>query len=135
MILLHQKSSLYPQDFQIFVYPSNPLFSILRHCWFYRKSWFITSCKVYGIIMSLNWILRKHRFCNIWWSKYLILILVHGQMWLSQGQLWSTILQGDSFAYAMLITSLYLIWSKGHWEPWSQTGFQNLANHILRIWT
>ena len=135
MILLHQKSSLYPQDFQIFVYPFSPLFSIPRQCWFYRKSWFITGSKVYGIIMSLNWILRKHRFCNICWSKSLILILVHGQMWLSQGNFAPLYCQGDSFIYAVLISSLYLIWSKGHWEPRSQIGFQNLANHILRVWT
>ena len=79
--------SFYPQDFQILVFLSSPLFFILGYCWFYRKNWLMISSKVYGIIMLRNWIKKKHRFFNIWWSKVLIFILGHGKIWLSQGQL------------------------------------------------
>ena len=47
-----------------------------------------TLFKVYGIIVSLNWILTT----QILQSKVLILILVYGQIWLSRGRLWSTTL-------------------------------------------
>ena len=43
--------------------------------------------------------------------------------------------QEDSLAYSMLIIAIYLIWSKGHCEPWNEVGFQSLANHIIRVWT
>ena len=43
--------------------------------------------------------------------------------------------QGDSLPYSMLITLLYLIWSKNHWEHWSEVGSQCLANHIIRVQT
>ena len=42
--------------------------------------------------------------------------------------------QGDSLAYSILMTILYLIWSKGHWEPYNEVDSQSLAKHI-RIWT
>ena len=47
-----------------------------------------TLLKVYGITVSLNWIL----ITQILQSKVLILILVYGQIWLSRGRLWSTTL-------------------------------------------
>ena len=62
MILFYQESFFYPQDFQICVLPSSTLFSILDfteyigHYWFYRRRLFMISSKVYGMIMSLNWI-------------------------------------------------------------------------------
>ena len=131
-----KKSSFYPQDFQICVLPSHSLFSILGPCWFYRRSWLMISSKVYGLIMSLNWILKAHRFFNIWWSKVLFLTLGHEQIWLSQLQLWSTTLAGRQIHLLdVLNTSLYLIWSEGHWELWYEVGFQILANHIFRVWT
>ena len=46
-------------------------FSFVGYCWFYR-SWFMINSKVYGIIISLNWILKQ--ILHIWWSKPLILI-------------------------------------------------------------
>ena len=83
---------------------------------------------------------------NIWWSKVLILIL--GQLieyYIEKilmekfgcpntnfGPLhW----QGDSLAYSMLITALYLVWSKDHREPWFEVGSQSLAKYIIRVWT
>ena len=53
-----RKIFFYPQDFQMFVLPSPPLFFFLGHCWFYRRSWLMRNSTVYGIIMSLNWILK-----------------------------------------------------------------------------
>ena len=41
--------------------------------------------------------------------------------------------QGDSLAYSLLITVLYLIWCKDHWEPWKEVGSQNLAKYIIRV--
>ena len=43
--------------------------------------------------------------------------------------------QGDSLTYSMLTITLYLTWSKGHWGPWHEAGFQSLANHIIRVQT
>ena len=43
--------------------------------------------------------------------------------------------QGDSFAYSMLITVLYLIWTKGPRESWNEDGSQSLAKHIIRVRT
>ena len=37
----------------------------------------------------------------------------------------------DSFAHSLLITELYLTWSKGHCKSWNAVGFQSLASHIL----
>ena len=33
-----------------------PSFFIVCHCWFYRIAWLMISCKVFGTVMSLNWI-------------------------------------------------------------------------------
>ena len=95
----HQQWFFLSSRFSNFLLPSSPLLFIFGHCWFYTISWLMISSKVYGIIMSLNWIFfkKKHRFFNIWWSKVLILILGHGQIWLSQGHIWSTTLAGRQF--------------------------------------
>ena len=55
----NQKSSFCPRDFQILY---SPLFSFFCHCWFYRRSWFMTNSKVYRIITSLNWSLKTDSF-------------------------------------------------------------------------
>ena len=43
--------------------------------------------------------------------------------------------QGDSLAYSMLITVLYLIRLKDHWESWKEVGSQSLATYIIRVRT
>ena len=55
--LFYQKSFFHIRDFQIFTLPSSPLF-FPGNCWFYRRSWLMKNFKVYGIIMSLNSILK-----------------------------------------------------------------------------
>ena len=42
--------------------------------------------------------------------------------------------QRASLVYLMLITVLYLIWSKGHKESWNEVRSQSPANHIFRVW-
>ena len=120
----YQKSSFCSQEFQICVLPSSSLFSFLGHCWFYRRSWLIINSIVYDIIMHLNWIL-KTRIFNVWWSKVLILML--GQLieyyiqnifvekfGCPKANFYLLYWQGDSLAYLVLITALYLIWSNSH---------------------
>ena len=58
MIFIAPKNSFCSQDFRTFALPSSSLFSFLGHCWFYGRSWLMINAKVYGIIMSLNWILK-----------------------------------------------------------------------------
>ena len=87
-------------SFSNFALRSSPIFLFLAIADFVEKvDWFVLKLcsKVYGIIGSLNWILKKHRFFNIWWSKVLILILGHGQIWLSLGKIWSTTLAERQF--------------------------------------
>ena len=145
MILFYQKSSFCPRDFQIFVLPSSPLFSFLGHCWFYRRSWLMIRSKVYGIIMSLNWTLKTQIY-NIWWSK--VLILIFGQLkeyyiekisidkfGCPKANFVPLHWQGNSLTYSVLITALYLIWSKDHWRLWNKVGFQSLANHLITVQT
>ena len=145
MILFYQKSSFCPRDFQIFVLPSSPLFSFLGHCWFYRRSWLMIRSNVYGIIMSLNWTLKTQIY-NIWWSK--VLILIFGQLkeyyiekisidkfGCPKANFVPLHWQGNSLTYSVLITALYLIWSKDHWRLWNKVGFQSLANHLITVQT
>ena len=56
--LFYRKSSFCYRHFQIFVLHYSPLFYFLGHCWFYWRSWLMINTKVYGISMSLNWILK-----------------------------------------------------------------------------
>ena len=133
----HQKWFFLSSRFSNFLLPSSPLLFIFGHCWFYTISWLMISSKVYGIIMSLNWIFFKKNTDSLiygevkFWSWYLVMDKF-GCPKVTFGPLhW----QGDSFASSMLITSLYLICSKGHWEPWNEVGFQTVANHIFSVWT
>ena len=43
--------------------------------------------------------------------------------------------QGNSLAYTMLITGLYLIWSEGHQEPGNKVESRILTKHIIRSQT
>ena len=43
--------------------------------------------------------------------------------------------QGNSITYSVLITALYLLWSKDYWEPLNEVGSQSLANYIIRVQT
>ena len=121
MILFYQKSSFCPRDFQIFVLPSSPLFSFLGHCWFYRRSWLMIRSKVYGIIMSLNWTFFPKISIDKFGCPKANFVPLH----------W----QGNSLTYSVLITALYLIWSKDHWRLWNKVGFQSLANHLITVQT
>ena len=56
--LFYQKSSFCPQHFQIFVLHSSSFFAFLGHCWFYQRSWLMINTNVYGISMTLTWILK-----------------------------------------------------------------------------
>ena len=57
----------------------------------------------------------------------------HGEIWLSQGQLWCTTLTGRHLAYSVLFTALYFIWTKGAWESWNEVVSQSMANDIIRF--
>ena len=135
----NQKLFLLSSRFSNFVLPSSHLLFILGHCWFYTTSSLMISSKVYGIFMSMNRILKKQKkntdsltYPEVkFWSWYLVMDKF-GCSKVTFGPLhW----QGYSFSYSMVITSLYLICSKGHWEPWNEVRFQNAANHIFRVWT
>ena len=110
MILLYPKSSLYPQDFHFFFYFSLPLFSILGHGWFYRRSWLVICSKVYDIIMSLNWIKKKTESlipgAVNFWPWYLLM----NKFACSKADFGPLHWQGDSFAYSMLITSNFILY-------------------------
>ena len=99
--------------------------------------------KVYGIIMSLEWILKTHIL------QYLLKWNFDLDSW-STDRVWyrdffmKTIgcpkanvgllhLQGDSLAYSMVITGFYLILSKGNWKPRKEVGSQSLVGHIFRV--
>ena len=43
--------------------------------------------------------------------------------------------QGDSLAYQILITVLYLIWSNDDWEPSEEVGSQSLVKYIIKART
>ena len=58
MLFILPKSSFCPQHFQIFVLHSSSFFAFLGHCWFYQRSWLMINTNVYGISMTLTWILK-----------------------------------------------------------------------------
>ena len=57
MFLFHLKSSFRPQDIQIFVFPSSPLFLSVSHCF---RGWPKINLRVYDIINCLNKRLITH---------------------------------------------------------------------------
>ena len=112
------KKFLLSSRFSNFVLPSSPIFFILGHCWFYRRSWLMISSKVYCIV---TWIFFKKNTDSLvsgevkLWSWYLVMRKFGCPKAKSGPLYW----QGDSFIYSILITSLELIWSKDHCEPWN----------------
>ena len=66
--LIYQKT---PFVLEIFKF----LYSFLGNCWFYRWNWLMINSNVYGIIMSLNWILKADSLISVevmFWSWYLV---------------------------------------------------------------
>ena len=69
-LLLHLKSSFHSRDFQVFVFPSSPLFLLVDHCF---RGWLKKNLKVYRVISCLNknlithfvWYLEKGKRCDI----------------------------------------------------------------------
>ena len=43
--------------------------------------------------------------------------------------------QGDSLAYQILITVLYITWSNDDWEPSEEVGSQSLVKYIIKART
>ena len=70
VFLFHQKSSFRPQDIQIFVFSSSPLFFPVSH---YLRGWSKKNLKIYDVINWLNknsikhfvWYLQKEIRCDI----------------------------------------------------------------------
>ena len=125
--LFYKKSSFHSEDFQLFAFPTSPLFSFLGNCWFHRSCLMINP-KVYDI-KCLNWILKTQILFNTWQSKVLILIVFyreksHGKISRNSRPLfiiYNQVLscpkanfsllnwQGDSIKHSWLITALCLI--------------------------
>ena len=122
--LFYQKTFFRPQDFQTFVLPSSSLFSFLGHFWFYRKSRLMINSKVYGIILSINWILKtQNPYCLLKLTfdldagsidKVLHIENFRVNIWLSKTNFSLLHWQRDSLAYSMLIIALYIRWSNRH---------------------
>ena len=55
---LYRKKLFLSSRFSNFVLPSSSLFFFLGLCWCHRRSWLMINSDVYGIIMSLNWVLK-----------------------------------------------------------------------------
>ena len=112
--LFYQKSSFCPQDFQTFVFSSSFLFFFLGKCWFFGRTWLMINSKLVVYYMEKIAVEKfgclKVNFCLLQW-------------------------QGDSLAYSVLITALFLIRSINYLESWIEIGSKSLAKHIIRIWT
>ena len=130
IILFYQKISFFPQDFQIFVLPFSSLFPSLVISDFIEEVdwWYVLKFMLWHHhVTKLDF--KKHRFFNIWWTEVLIVIPCHGQIWLSQGQTWSSILAGRQFH---LLDVNHFTLSYMTQRSLRAFGFQILANHILR---
>ena len=86
----------------------------LGKCWFFGRTWLMINSKLVVYYMEKIAMEKfgclKVNFCLPQW-------------------------QGDSLAYSMLITALFLIRSINYLESWIEIGSKSLAKHIIRIWT
>ena len=58
MLFILQKKLLLSSTFSNFRTSLFLVFCFLGHCWFYQRSWLMINTNVYGISMTLTWILK-----------------------------------------------------------------------------
>ena len=120
------KAKLMPEA----IFSQNDKVKNLQHClWSITRlllvfCWFALEMRDYDT-MCLNWILKIQVLQKISINYRSIFIMFNHLFACLKTKFGPVDLHGASFAYLMLITVLYLIWWKGHWESYNEVRSQS----------